>query len=266
MAMQRIPLHTEEKLVFTPVAFAEMEKPPTFTLKTPSRRQREEMQYAIHEAGLRRHDDETIREATIEELCRLWNCDEEGENVVRFKQFWQAVDEYNDGAEQFLIEAAAAVEAGEEAPPKFPPFEYADQPAIDELMERLAQSSDRLRRLTTQNVRFAKEFPRYVLAHALSGWTELETAPRFEGGVMSLDAVCDLQEELDERFGALGDTAFIELSGQAINRFFLTKGAEKNSASGLASQQTPPDSKGTGSASKSGNSPASVSSDETPAD
>lgn len=265
MAMQRIPLDTSEKLVFTPVAFSEMEKPPTFILKTPSRRQREAMQYALHEAGLRRHDDQAIREATIEELCRLWGCDEENENVHRLKRFWDKVDEYNDEAEQYLIEAAAAAESGEDKPAPFPPFEYADQQAVDELMERLAETSDRLRRLATQNVRFAKEFPRHVLAHAITGWTELESLPRFEGGVMNLDAVCEMQEELEQRFGVLGETAFVEISGQAVNRFFLTRSAEKNSSSGPASQQTPSDSKPTLSASPNGTSPASDALSETPA-
>ncbi|MBL9070411.1 MAG: hypothetical protein JNM03_10520 [Sphingopyxis sp.] len=265
MAMQRVPVHADEKKIFIPVAFSEMEKPPTFTLKTPSRKQREEMQYALHEAGLRRHDDEAIREATVEELCRLWACDGDDENVQRLKRFWDAVDEYNGEAEKYLLEVAAALDAEEDAPAPFPDFAHPDHVIVDELLARLTKSSQRLRSLATDNVRFSKEFPRHAIAHALTGWTELYATPRFEEGIMQFDAVCEMQEELESRFKELGEAAFTELAAAAVNRFFLNKEAEKNSSSGPASQQTPQPTKETGSASTDGKSPVSAPSEETPA-
>ena len=264
--MQRVPVHTGEKKVFTPLSFEQLESPPSFTLRAPSRQQREEMQYALHEAGLRRHNDDAIREATIEELCRLWECDETDENVVRLRTFWEAVDEYNDEAEKYLIEVSAARDAEEEAPPPLAAFKHPDQEAVDELIARLARSSPRLRRLATDNVRFSKEFPRYAVAHAVRGWTNLNTLPKFEEGVMQVEVICEVQEELKDRFGENGEAAFVELAAAAVGRFFLTKAAEKNSSSGPASLQPPSDSKEAGSASPNGKSPASDSSEETPAD
>lgn len=265
MAMQRIPVRPGEKKIFTPVALSEMEKPPTFTLKAPTRAQREEMEFSLHEAGLRRHDDEAMREATIEELCRLWECNEKDENVERLRSYWQAIDDYNDEAEKYLMEFAAAKDAGEETPPPLADFEHPDREAVEELSARLVRSSTRLRRMATDNARFDRQFPRYVIAHALTGWTELDALPRFEEGVMQIDAVCEVQDELKERFGDLGDAAYTELAGAAVSRFYLSKEAEKNSSSGPASQQTPQATKATGSDETSGQSPVSATSEETPA-
>lgn len=263
--MQRVPVHADEKKPFTPVSFQEMEAPPAFVLKAPTRRQREEMQYALHEAGLRRHNDDAIREATIEELCRLWECDEGDENVVRLRTFWAAVDDYNEEAEKYLIDVSAAKDAEEEPPAPLADFEHPDQGPVDELVARLTRSSERLRRLATDNVRFSKEFPRYAIAHALRTWTNLNTRPKFEEGVIKVDVVCDLQEEMAERFGEDGEAAFVELAAAAVGRFFLTKATEKNSSSGPASQQTPKGMKEVGPVSANGKSPASASSEEIPA-
>ena len=262
---QRVPVHTDEKKVFTPVSLEQLEVPPSFTLRAPSRKQREELQYALHEAGLRRHNDETIREATIEELCRLWECDETDENVVRLRAFWAAVDEHNDDVEKYLMEVSAAKDAEEEPPAPIADFNHPDQGPVDELIARLARSSIRLRRLATDNVKFSKEFPRFAIAHAVRKWTNLNTRPRFEEGVMQVEAVCEMQEELAERFKEDGEAAFVELAAAAVGRYFLTKATEKNSSSGPASSQTPDDSKADGSASLNGKSPVWASSEETPA-
>jgi hypothetical protein len=261
--MQRVPLHSGEKKVFKPEIFAEMQAPPSFTLKTPTRRDREEMQYALHEAGLRRHSDEDIREAMIDELCRLWNCDQQNEEVVRLKAFWRAVDDYNDEAEAHRTEVAAAAAADEEPPAELAPFSHPDQQQVDELVARLGRSSALLRRMGTENVRFEKEWPRYAVAHCVIDWTGLETQPRFEAGILKLDSVLDLQDELETKFATEGEVAFIELVSASITRFYLNKATEKNSSSGPASSRTPRDSKEAGQASTNGTSPASASSDET---
>lgn len=265
MAMQRIPLHSREKEIFTPTILADLEKPPTFTLKASTRADREDLTYSLRAASLRRHDHDAIREATVSELCRLWVCNEEDENVQLLKRYWLAVDEYNEQIEHHILEAGAAKDAEEEAPAPIPEFEHPDRDAVDELIERLARKSTKLARMSADNLRFQDEFPRYAVAHALSAWTELDAVPRFEEGVMDIEAVRDVQDELKERFGDKGVIAFTELAAAAVNRFYLTKEAEKNSSSGPASQQTPTASKETGSASPNGSSPASDSSEETPA-
>lgn len=265
MAMQRIPLHAGETQTFVPTVFAEMESPPSFTLKAPTRRHREDMQYALHEARLRRHNDEDMREAMVDELCRLWQCEETDEKVERLRAYWQAIDEYNDEIESHLMEVQAAKDTGQDPPTDLAPFEHPDSGPVEELIAQLARASDLLGRMGTENVRFSKEFPRYAIAHCVIAWTGFETEPRFEAGTLKIDSVVELLDELEARFDEKGELAFIELASAAVGRFYVTKATEKNSASGPASQQTPRASKVTGSASPNGNSPASVSSDATPA-
>ena len=117
----------------------------------------------------------------------------------------------------------------------------------------------------TDNIKFARMLPRFAIAHCVTGWTGLDLPPRFEDELLKLEVVYDLEGEFDERFGELGETAMAELAAAAIGRFFMDKEAEKNSASGPASRQTPTITKETGSASPNGQCQASEHSDETPA-
>lgn len=266
MLMQRIPLHAKEVKVFKPECLHDQPQIPTFTLRAPTRQQREDMIYALREAGLRKHSDEAIREATVEELCRLWECDKHHEDIQKVRAYWQAVTEYAEDAANRLIEAENAKDIGEEAPPEIPAFEHPDSVAVEELLERLYRRSERLRRMDTDNVRFSRALPRYAIARCVTAWTGMEVQPKFEDEVLTLESVFEIEEEFESRFGDLGAVAVAELAGAAIGRLFLSKEAEKNSASGPASQQTPTASKETGSGSTIGKSPASAASDETPAD
>ncbi len=263
--MQRIPLHAKEVKVFKPECLHDQPEIPAFTLRAPTRQQREDMVYALREAGLRKHSDEAIREASIEELCRLWECDEHHEDIQKVRAYWQAVTEHAEEAANRLIEAENAKDAGEEAPPELAPFEHPDSAAIEELLERLDRRSERLRRMDTDNAKFSRAFPRYAIAHCVTGWTGMQAQPRFEDELLTLESVFEIEEELESRFGDLGSLAVAQLAGAAIGRLFLTKESEKNSASGPVSQQTPPSTKGTGSVSANGKSPASETSTETPA-
>lgn len=263
--MQRIPLHAKEVKIFKPDCLKGEADIPAFTLKAPTRQHREDMIYALHEAGFRRHDVDAHREATIEELCRLWECDKEDESVSRLKRYWEAVDEHSDARDEHNAEVAAAVDAGEEPPAPLPPFSYDDQPAIDELLERLDRGSKRLRRMQTDNARYGNAFPRYAIAHCVVGWTGMETQPRFEDELLTLDSVFELEEEFETRFPEHGTLAMEELAAAAIARLFLSKEAEKNLESGPASQRTPSATKRISSASPNGNSQASEPSPETPA-
>lgn len=263
--MQRIPLHAKEVQIFKPECLAEQQAIPAFTLKAPTRREREDMMYAIRQDGLRRYSQEEMREAMIEELCRLWECDQEDENVVKLRAYWQAADDYAEDAEALLIEAEVAKDAGEEAPAEIEPFEHRETAAVAELVDRLDDLSPRLRRMAISNEKFARSLPRYAVAHCLKGWEGLETQPRFENEVLKIDVVHDLEGELEDVFGDLGKTAVNELAAAAIGRFFMGKAAEKNSSSGPVSQQTPVDMKATGSGKTAGQSPASGTSTETPA-
>ncbi len=261
--MQRIPLHAKEVQIFKPDCLAEQQTIPAFTLKAPTRREREDMMYAIRQDGLRRYGQEEMREAMVEELCRLWECDQEDPNVAKLRGYWQATDDYAEQAEALLLEIEAAKDAGEESPAALAPFEHAETPAVVELLDRLDDLSPRLRRMAISNERFARSLPRYAIAHCLKDWTGLECQPRFENEVLKIDIVHDLEGELEDRFGDKGVSAINELAAAAIGRFFMGKAAEKNSSSGPASPQTPAPTKATGSGKTAGQSPASETSTET---
>jgi len=261
--MQRIPLHAKEVKSFKPDCLRDLPEIPSFTLRAPARQQREDMAYALREAGLRRHTDEVMREATIEELCRLWSCDDQDEGVQKVRAYWQAVADYTEEAANRLIEADNAKTTGEDAPPEMPPFEHPDTAAVEELLQRLDRRSERLRRMDTDNIKFTRALPRYAIAYCVVGWTGLEITPRFEDELLTLESVFELEEEFENRFGDLGRDAIAELAAASISRLFLSKDAEKNSASGPVSQQTPDNMKETGSGSPNGKSPASEPSGET---
>ncbi len=264
--MQRIPLHGKEVQIFKPECLAEQQTIPAFTLKAPTRREREDMMYAIRQDGLRRYSQEEMREAMIEELCRLWECDKEDSNIAKLRAYWQAADDYADEVEAHLLDMEAARDAGEEAPADLAPFEHSETAAVAELLDRLDDLSPRLRRMAISNEKFARSLPRYAIAHCLTGWTDLKTPPRFENEVLKIDVVHELEGELEEQFGNLGAAASNELAAAAIRRFFMSKATEKNSSSGPVSQQTPAPTKATGTGKTPGQSPASETSTETPGD
>lgn len=264
MAMQRIPLDGGETMTFIPAALSHVEAPPSFVLKAPTRRQRERMEYALLEEGLRHHSEEDLREATIEELCRLWAVGRDDENVQRVLNYWKALDDYVDEAKALALEAEAAKDAGEEAPAELAPFDHPDRESVNLLLQDLAEASDLLRKMSVDEIRWNKEFPRFVVAHAVTRWTGLSKNPRLHGGVVEIDSICDMQDEMIEKFGADGRLALAELSTAAIRRFYLDRSAEKNSSSPPQSAPTPAATKEAGSASMNGKSPASASSEETP--
>lgn len=263
--LARIPIDGGETMTVTPAALSSRKAPPSFVLKAPTRREREALEYALIEDGLRRHSEEDIREATIDELCRLWRCGPDSDEVRRVKDYWRATDDYVEEAKNLALESEAAIEAGEEAPAPLAPFEHPDHAAMTDLLDRLGESSAILRRMATDSIRWAKEFPRFAVAHCVTEWTGLDTEARFERGVLTVDSVCAMQDELDDKFGSEGRIAATELATACLRRFYLDRSAEKNSKSPAPSASTPPATKEAGSASSDGKSQASEASPETPA-
>lgn len=259
--MQRIPLHAKEVKTFKPDSLTDMPDVPVFTLKAPTRQQREDMIYAMREDGFRTHTKEAMREAAVEELCRLWECDANDQQVEQLREFWNASDNYDDDVQE-LFEAAK--NDGVETPGEIPPFDHPALADVAELFERLERRSKRWRAMAIDNAKYGNAFSRYAIAHCVTGWTGLATVPRFEDELLTIDAVCELADELENRFDIAGETAMADLAKAAVNRLFLTEATEKNSESGPVSQQTPDTTKEVGSGSANGKSPASVSSPETP--
>lgn len=177
--------------------------------------------------------------------------------------YWSALDDYRDERDNRRAELDAAKDSGGDAPADIAPFEHPETAAIADLIDRLYRRSERLRRMDTDNAKYQGALPRYAIAHCVTGWTGLETPPRFEDELLTVGSVYDLEEELEDRFGTIGKAAVAELATAAIGRLFLSKEAEKNSESGPASQQTPGATKATVSGKPNGASPESETSPET---
>ncbi|MGN6290387.1 MAG: hypothetical protein ACTHNA_14125 [Sphingopyxis terrae] len=264
MAMQRIPLDSGETMTFVPAALSDVEAPPSFVLKAPTRRDRERMEYALLEEGLRHHSEEDMRDTTIDELCRLWDVSKEDPQVQRVLGYWKALDDYIEEVKALAIEAEAARDAGEDGPPELAPFAHPDRDVVNQLLQDLAESSDILRRMSVDEIRWNKEFPRFAIAHCVKRWTGLSKNPRLHAGIVEIDSVCDMQDEMVEKFGDAGRTALNELAATVMRRFYLDRSAEKNSKSPAPSAPTPQATKEAGSDADHGKSPASASSSETP--
>ena len=264
--MQRVPVDSAETKDFTPPALLDHGAPVSFVLKTVTRRQREAMEYAMAEEGLTRFDDEAMRELTIDELCRLWRVNSDHEDVRRIKEYWSTLDDYFDDVAARQLEIEAATDAGEDVPDPLPPFEHPDAAHFHELMQRLTETSEPIRKAGVANLRHRREFPRFTVAHTVTGWDGLDLTPTFNGGVLTIDCVVELQAALNEKFGKeLGEAAYAQLSMETLTRIYLNKAAEKNSRSPAQSPQTQAPTKTAGQASTNGKSPASEPSDETPA-
>lgn len=262
--MQRVPVDSAETKTFTPPALLDHGAPVSFVLKTVTRRQREAMEYAMAEEGLTRFDDEAIRELTIDEVCRLWQVGSDHESVRRIKDYWSALDDYFDDVAARLLEIEAATDAGEEVPGQLPPFEHPDAEHYDDMMVRLTKTSEPIRRAGVANLRHRREFPRFTVAHTVTGWDGLDLKPDFDGGVLTIDNVVDLHEALVKKYDKeLGEAVYAQLSMETLTRIYLNKAAEKNSKSPAQSQQTQAPTKTAGQASTNGKSPVSEPSDET---
>lgn len=265
MAMQRIPLDSGETMTFIPAALSHVDAPPSFSLKAPTRRERERMEYALLEEGLRHHSEEDMRDTTVEELCRLWGVERDDENVQRVLNYWKALDDYIEEANGLRVEAEAARDAGEDPPAELAPFDHPDREAVNALLQDLSGASETLRRMSVDEIRWNKEFPRFAIAHCVKRWTGLEKKPRLHAGVIEIDSVCEMQDEIVVKYGDAGRTALAQLTAAVTRRFYLDRSAEKNSKSPAPSAPTPPATKETGSGSTDGKSQASDSSPETPA-
>lgn len=264
MSIQRIPIHADEDLVFTPLILKDQPDAPTFTLKTVTRLGREEMEYALVAAGLVQHSIEDIRMAYVDELCRLWGYAPDHADIERVKDYWQASDDDAEQRALYETERRAAVEAGEEPPAPLAPYTHPDSEHFDELFARVHDSSPRMRQIRVDNSKWSRTFPRIAIQHCLKGWDGIQTPFNCWDKRPLLDTIVEMEAELVERWGVSGATAYAELSIAAIQRYYLDRSAEKNSKSPAPSPQTPAAMKEAGQAKRRGKSPASEPSEPTP--
>lgn len=252
--MQKIPLEAREEARFTPPALKDEETPPVFVLRAVSRRERGRFEDSLVEAGLLRVTDEDVRNEIIKALTELYG-DDHAEHVDRIKLFWNALDDWNDAADEMTEEERTARE----------PFDHPDANDVAELEQRLYTIWKPLAALHARKVRFQREYPIMVMAATIKRWEGVDAPASMIDGWISPDAINDMGLKLIEQYGDKAYLAWVEIHLQCVGRIYVLPSAEKNSKSPPQSTPSQPDTTDMPAASMDGASPASETSPKTPA-
>lgn len=251
--MQKIPLEAREEARFTPPALKDEESPPVFVLRAVSRRERGRFEDSLVEAGLLRVTDEDIRTEIVKAMTELYG-DDHAAHVDRIKLFWNALDDWNDAADEMTDEQRAARE----------PFDHPDASHVAELEQRLYTLWKPLAALHARKVRFQREYPVMVMAATIKRWEGIDAPASMIDGWISPDAINDMGLKLIEQYADKGYLAWVELHLHCVGRIYVLPSAEKNSKSPPQSTPSPDDTTDMPAASMDGASPASETSPKTP--
>lgn len=234
MPPHEIPVEASDTLAFIPSSLAEIEKPPVFTLRAITERDRRFFRRMQTEEGVDAHSDKAIRDATRSELKRLWSPEDFEVGIARLEAYWHAVDDW-------------ALQRKDDPDLKFE-FDPAEREDIDELSDRLAQASPVLRRMQADNEDAAYMRPLIFVATAVERFDNLDVKLQRAGGYLSLECAVAIRKELRALGEAnkldLADLPFLELMGACAKRFRIGEDAEKNSASPSLSGSDPQNSSG----------------------
>lgn len=253
--MASVPYEASEIERFTPASLASIENPPSFRLRAASRRERRRYDRLLIEEGLRRHDKEDMREEVIRGLRALTSDDEFEAWELNLRQYWEAVDAWE---EEHQGKAAEDIPTFEAPGP--------DEAAIAEVTRGIHENWPRLRKMAADNLMFSREAPALLISIIVSGWSGLDTPFASREGVLPLETVDRIDTDLaalEKANGMDEGKAFVELYVAATNRMFLSEQTEKNSSSPPPSPTDQP-TMTTGPESANGTSKASATSNETP--
>lgn len=252
--MQKIPLEAREESRFTPPALKDEETPPVFVLRAVSRRERGRFEDSLVEAGLLRVTDEDIRDEIVKALTELYG-DDHAAQVDRVKLFWNALDDWNDAADEMSDEEKANREA----------FDHPDAEAVADLEARLFTTWKPLAALHARRARFLREYPIMVITAAVKRWEGIDSPVTLADGWVTPDAINDMGNVLlDQYADGKGHLAWMQLFEAARDRLYVSPSAEKNSKSPPQSTPSQPATTDMPAASKDGASPASETSPKTP--
>lgn len=194
---------------FTPPALAALDPAPVFLLMQGDHRARRNFRGALIVEGLSTYSPDLVREEARRGLRVLWEPESADKHLGRVEAYWQAVDAFN-----------AAQERGEEV--SFT-VDDAERAAVEDLLSRLGENWEPLRRMGAANATYAAEAPSLVLSVLLRGWEHVKLAYSRESGTVSLDKLEVLENLLGEMERANGGTAglaYMELCGAALERLF----------------------------------------------
>ena len=250
---QEIPLEASETLAFTPESLAVLgPDAPSFELRAMTRRDKRFHSRLMVEEGVRPHNGDAMRAEILTGLKAVWSEDDFEKHSPIIKAYWEALDDH-----------ALALKADPNLV-----FTY-DQDivrAIDDLVQRVADAWQPLRRMMADNADFNRMLMPIMAVVAVKSWKNVTTPARFDRGYLTLDCVEALEEEMEEfdkKAGAKPGTSFTELFIACAGRMNLGQEEAKNSESPSLSDTNPPASKVTHTSDKDGSSPESTATEKT---
>jgi hypothetical protein len=219
-----VPHTKAETEIYKPPTLANLADPPTFKFRPATFRDKRAFSRATMVEDLKVHSTDALRQALRSELSRLWSPEERDAQLARLEAYWAASDQNRDAGpdNQVIIDPEEAI-------------------AYSDLMAAVLGASQLLRSMMADNSDFYAFAPKVALGQFLVGWTGLETPFRREGGVVSIETLTDVEEELSrievkakadniEGIGQIG-TAFDLLAAHALTLLGLTGAEESKSAS-----------------------------------
>lgn len=270
--MVNIPLDATERTPFTPESLRSFKPAPAFTLKPVTRRERRAYQQTLV-ARFPQFETAAFRTQMFEAVRARCDAADAEHNIAMLKEWWQAQDDWAEDQakwakerDQWLDEAPEGEERKAEDFPRFADFEHPLHERMSVFADQLRSEWPPLQEMALLNLRHNEMRPRLLLTYALTEWSGISfSAERDRDGritVASVDALEDaIADLIDEETAA---RAIAELGIEVMIRTFLPRSAEKNSVSLRLSTPTERLTPETGE-SPTGTSPASPTSDETPA-
>jgi len=247
---QDIPLEASEMLVFTPDAFAGIDNAPTFTLRTPTPRDKRFQRRLLNEEGAVQHSRDAMRAEMLRGLKALWGEDQFAEHSPKLEEFWQATDDF-------------ALQVKDD-PDLVWEYDTALERACLQLEDDVAQAWRPLARMKAGNAWAGEANALSLVAVSVKSWTGLDVTFAPDRGYLSVDTATEIRDALLSLSVKVGvkepGAAWSQLFLAALKRMYLDADTEGNSASASPSETAPASSKPRRA---SGKSRASVSSSKT---
>jgi hypothetical protein len=255
--MSTYPLEAGEALPFVPSSLrnlTDLPNPPTFYLRWGTPREKERMRWILDEEGCVIFSDEAMRAELLKGMHALLDADDAAAWEPQAKAWWDAVDQFQK-------------EHSDTKPDDMPLWEYEDEARIVEVLEQIGRDWHAYRVMNAENNKYRRMQGHAINAVIIERFENIDVPQRKRGRYFDVDAAMLIAEELDaigRKHNPDADTRPArELGIECLQRLFLDKEREGNSASPAPSEPTPQASKN-GEESASGKSKASAPSPATP--
>lgn len=241
---QDIPLEASETLVFTPASLSNIDGAPTFTLKSPTRRDERQHRRLMREQGQIRHSDEALRNEFFKGLEALWD-------EAAFERHEPIVRAYYEAREQFVLQRREDPEIVWE-------YDPAIEQAVNKLLVDVTREWAPLAKMAADNAEYNEMVAPLTAAIVVASWTGLDVKRERERGRLTVDCAEALVDALDvfeakhkEEHSLVSGVASTELYIACMSRLYLDEEEAGNSGSPSQSTAAPQNSSTTSARGKS---------------